>query len=698
MAVHRLSRRQLLGLGLGGIGLLAAACGQPPPYPTAQPKTDGAATAAPAAKPTVAAAAATPAAKAEATPAAKGAITPAAKGAAVPTSFKEAPALATLVKDGKLPPVEQRLPSEPMVITPIDTVGVYGGQWRTGTTGTADTAWFGRTIGYESLVRWDAEWKTIVPDIAKQYEVSPDGKVFTFTLREGMKWSDGEPLTSDDFVYWAEDVVLTPEITASVPAWFITAGKPGKIEKVDQTTFKMVFEQPNGTLLKRLCMLGGGHWIVQAKYAKQWHIKYNKEAVEKQVTDQKLPDWGALYNKMTGSTPGVGAAFWYNPQMPSLFPWVVENPLGQGTRVVAKRNPYYWKVDPQGNQLPYLDEVVYDVVEKTDTLVLKALNGEIDMMDRHIATAANKAVFTDNQDKGDYHFFTTIPDSMNTFIVLFNFNHKDPVLRDVIHSLKFRVGLSHAINRREIIDVIHFGQGEPWQAAPKKESPYYHERLATQYLDYDVEKANAALDEAGLDKKGPDGIRLRPDGQPLVLTFETLTTSQAGIDTLELIKKYWRAVGVDINIKPEDRSLRQQRVTAAEHDVTNWGGDGGIDAILGPYWYFSFASFNSHATQWALWYETNGAKGEEPTEPAKQQMQLYDQIKVTVDEAKQRDLMKQLLDISADQFWIMGISTPSEGYGIVKNNFMNVPKQMFSSGQEYCNPGATMPEQYFIKT
>jgi ABC-type transport system substrate-binding protein len=663
--VSEITRRRAVTLALSAATLWAVSC-RPETRPGGQPGTPGTAP------------------------------TGQAPSGAMPSRFKEAPMLAELVKQGKLPPVEERLPKEPMVIMPIERIGQYGGRWRTGTLGAADTAWFDRTIGYESLVRWDPEWKTIVPDIAKKYEVSPDGTEFTFYLREGMKWSDGEPFTADDFVFWYEDVLLNQELTPVKPSWFITAGQPGRIEKVDTYTFKMKFTKPNGLLLKRLCMLGVGMFFPQAKYAKQFHIKYNKEAVERMVKEQNLPDWATLYQMRAGSVQGRGKALWYNADVPTLLPWVVTTPLGQGTRVVARRNPFYWKVDPEGNQLPYLDEVVYDVVEKPETLVLKALNGEIDMMDRHIATLENKSVFVENKDKGQYDFFTTIPDSMNTFIVLFNFNHKDPVLRDIIHNKKFRIALSHAINRKEIIDVLYFGLGKPWQAAPRPESPHFHERLATQYLDYDVARANQLLDEIGLGNRDREGFRLRPDGKRLSFTFEVLATSQSWIDTLELIKKYWRAVGVNIDIKPEDRSLRQTRVQAWEHDVTNWGGDGGIDPILGPYWYLAYASFNCFAPAWARWWETGGKEGEEPPPPARRQQELYEQIMVTPEESKQKELMRQILDIAAEEFWIMGISLPVDGYGIVRNNFKNVPKKMFSSGQEYVNPGATMPEQYFI--
>jgi peptide/nickel transport system substrate-binding protein len=614
----------------------------------------------------------------------------------VPTKFQEAPALADMVKAGKLPAVAERVSKEPMVIQPIESVGVYGGKWRSGYLGAADSAWFGRTIGYESLVRWDPTWKTLVPDIAKSYEVSPDGKEFTWHLRQGMKWSDGQPFGSDDFVFWFEDVLANDELTPAKPVIFTTSGKLGKVVKVDDTTFKMVFEQPNGLLLKRLAMLGAGTFIKPAHYAKQFHTKYNKEAVDKMVADQRLANWVALFGAKVSSVQNVGDARWFNPEMPTLFPWMLTTGIGQTNQVTAVRNPYYWKVDPQGNQLPYLDELDYPQIENGDVLLLKALNGEVEMEDRHFTNAKNKPVMTDNQQKGNYHFFTETPDSMNTFTVLFNFNHKDPVLRDIIRNKDFRVALSHAIDRKQIIDTVYVSQGTPWQAAPLKASPYYHEQLATQYLEYDAAKANQMLDAIGL-KKGSDGIRLRPDGKKLSMIWEVVSTSQDWIDVLNVLKPQWAAVGVDIQIKSEDRALRQTRLTALDHDVTNWGGDGGIDAILGPYWYLAYASFNCFASAWALWWETGGKQGEEPTEPAKKQQQIYDQIVITADADEQKALMKQLLDISADQFWIMGISTPGDGYGMVKNNFHNVPKQLFSSGQEFCNPGAAMPEQFYLK-
>ncbi len=616
--------------------------------------------------------------------------------AAAPRSYKEPPLLAEQVKQGKLPPVEQRLPKEPMVIAPNDKVGQYGGAWRTGLVGSGDTPWLSRTIGYESLVRWDKDWKQLVPDLARKFEVSPDGKVYTFTLREGIKWSDGQPFTADDFVFWYEDVVLNPELTKANPSWFTTAGKVGKVEKVDQHTFKMVFEQPHGTLLKRLAMNGAGLFIIPAHYAKRFHVKYNRDGVEKMVADQKLADWAALYHKMAGVTQGIGDARWYNPELPTLFGWAITSPYGAGTRMVAQRNPYYWKVDTAGNQLPYLDEVAYDMVNETEVLTLKALNGEIEMMDRHIATPANKPVFTDNQGQGQLPLL-----------------HHDPGQHEHLHrAVQLQPQGSGPAGDHPEPEVPHRpvardqpagdhrrGLRRPGAAlAGRPEEGVALLPRAARHAVPGVQRRQGqpTARRGRADQEGRRRPRLRPDGKPLQMTWEVVGNNQPWIDTANLIKKHWRAVGVDINVKPEERALRQQRVKAYEHDVTNWGGDGGIDAILGPYWYLAYASFNSFAPGWALWYENDGKAGEEPTPPAKRQMELYDQIQITPDDGKQKELMKQLLDIAAEQFWIMGISLPANGYGIVKNNFFNVPEQMFASGQEFSNPGATMPEQYFI--
>jgi len=605
-------------------------------------------------------------------------------------SFNEAPMLIELVKQGKLPPVDKRLPSEPLVVVPVEEIGQYGGTWRTVLLGRADTAWLTRTVDYEGLLRWSPDFKTVIPNIAKGYKVSDEAKTFTFYLRKGMKWSDGQPFTADDILFWYEDVLMNKELTPNVPKWLTTDGQPVKVEKVDDYTVRFKFTQPNGLFLQRLATPDGLGLIVPKHYMKQFHIKYApKEKLDALVKEKQLTDWFSLFQNMNDA--------WMNPDRPVVNAWKVTIALGVGPRCVFERNPYYWKVDTVGNQLPYIDKISYDIVESVDVAVMKALNGEIDMQDRHIGALTYFPMFADkkNQEKGDFRLFYTIPTSSNTMVIAFNLNHKDPVLRKIFNDKRFRFAMSLAINRKEIIDLVYLGKGEPRQPSPLPESPFYHEQLSKAYIEYDPAKANKFLDEMGL-KRGPDGIRLRPDGKPLAVTIEVVTTGIQWIDACELIKKYWEAVGVKTAVKPIERSLFYSRKAAAEHDIAIWGGDGGMEVLLEPRWYFPFSGESNHAPLWQLWYNSGGKSGEEPPPEVKKQMQLYDEITKTASFARQKLLMKQILDIDAKNLYVIGISSNPKGFGIVKNNFRNVPEEMFGSWL-YPNPAPTNPCQYFIK-
>ncbi len=605
------------------------------------------------------------------------------------SEFSEAPQLAELVERGELPPLEERLPEEPLVVMPTEEMGKYGGDWRTIVLGVADNAWLQRTVDYEGLVRWAPDFNTVVPNLAKSWEITDEGRTFTFYLRRGVKWSDGEPFTADDIVFWYEDILLNEDLTPTLPKWLTTDEQPVEVEKVDDYAVRFKFTQPNGLFLQRLAGIDGLGMIVPKHYMKQFHPKYTpEEKLEEMVKEEQLTDWFSLFgNKDT---------WWLNPERPTLFAWRSINILGAGPRYIWERNPYYWKIDPDGNQLPYLDRVVFDIVENAEVALMKALNGEIDMHSRHFNIMQNYTVLAEGREKGDYRFFTLKPTSMNTMIIAFNLNQEDPVLREIFNEKKFRFAMSLAINRQEIIDLVYLGMGEPWQAAPLRESAFYHERLAKAYTEYDPAKANELLDEIGL-KRGPDGWRLRPDGKPLSVTIEVVTgIDPAWIDACELIKKYWEDVGVKTAIKPEDRSLFYTRKATGETEVTIWGGDGGMEVLLEPRWYFPFSAESNYAPLWQLWYNSGGKSGEEPPEEVKKQMQLYDEILRTVDFDKQKSLMKQILDIDADNLYVIGISTKPPGYGIVKNNFRNVPEEMFSAWL-YPDPAPTNPCQYFKK-
>ncbi len=666
-AKHQMSFRVLLYLCALAMAVVLVACGGP--APTQQP---------PGATPT----------------------SPAGK---IQQPTKEAPQLAALVKEGKLPPLEQRLPKNPLSIKPVEKVGQYGGTWRTALLGGQDTAWLTRTLDNENLVRWDIEWKKVIPNVAESFEANKDATEFTFKLRQGMKWSDGKPFTADDILFWFEDVAMNKELNpGGLPSWMKSGGKNGTVEKIDQYTVKFKFPSPNGLFLQRLATPDGAPPTTFPKqYLSQFHVKYNTTNLDQLIKDAKAENWVKLFQLKGSSVPGVPGsdARWSNKDMPTLYGWVLTTAYGEGTRVVAERNPYFWKVDAEGNQLPYLDRIVYDVMQDKEVLVLKAVNGEIDMMDRHIATPSNKAVFSDNMQKGQYRFFETIPSSMNDLIIALNLTHKDKTMREIFNNKDFRIGLSYAINRRELIDLVWVSQGQPYQAAPRPTSPFYNEKLAKQYTEYDVAKANQSLDKAGYSKKDAEGFRLGPDGKRISFVVEvTGATGTDRVDAMKLIQGYWKKVGIDMQVKEEDRTLLYTRKEANEHDAVVWGGDGGLDVVLEPRWYFPYSTESNYAEAWVMWWNPGGNPRTAPEEPpaqVKKQIEFYQQLTATGDEAKQTELMKQLLDIAADQFYVIGISLSPNGYGIVKNNFFNVPKIM-PGAWLYPNPAPTNPVQYFI--
>ncbi|MDP9352555.1 MAG: ABC transporter substrate-binding protein, partial [Chloroflexota bacterium] len=268
----------------------------------------------------------------------------------------------------------------------------------------------------------------------------------------------------------------------------------------------------------------------------------------------------------------------------------------------------------------------------------------------------------------------------------------------VFNDKNFRIGLSHAINRQEIIDAAYQSQGEPYQGAPRPESPFFNEKLAKQYTEYDVALANQFLDKV-LPKKNGAGMRLGPDGKPFVFQVETAaapTASQEGA-ALELMQGYFKAVGIDMRVKSLERSLFYERKDGNQPDATTWSGDGGLDVILEPRWYFPFSTESNYAIPWAIWFNDPKADGAiEPAAPAKKQMELYRQLMNSADTEERTDLMKQILQISQEEFWVMGLALPTEGYGIVKNNFHNVPEEMVSAYLSL-TPAQTNPSQYWIE-
>ena len=613
--------------------------------------------------------------------------------AAQPTSLSEAPMLAERVAAGELPPVEERLPTQPLVLEPLEEIGRYGGTWDAVLTGGGDRVWLERTVAYDNLVRWDPEWTEVVPNLAHTFEVNEDATQFTFHLREGHRWSDGEPFTSADILFFYE-VISDPRLYPVPPSWLIAADELATFEAPDDLTIEITFAEPNGLFLQDMATMTG-RWLTHfpRHYASQFHIDHNPDGVEALMVEAGVDTWEDLFHLRNGSAQNQ-AGHWRNVDKPRLEAWVQLTPYdGTTTRVLFERNPYYFKVDPEGNQLPYIDEVAFQVVQDREVTLLRAISGEMDFQWRRINSPQQRPVLVQHAEEAGYAFHERRPSLMNAALFYLNLTHSDPIKREIYQNRDFRIGISHAIDRQEIIDVMLVGQGEPWQAAPRPESPFFDEEFAKQYTEHDVDLANEYLDRAGYTERDGDGFRLGPDGERIIIVAE-MAAGQGFDDYAVLMQRQLSDVGIDFEVRVIERSLYETRRSGNDLDAGFWFGEGGMEVFLDPRYYFPFNFESDFAVGWAYWYEGR-PEGIEPPEAAQRQMALYDEIITTADAERQAELMRELLDIAQEEFWVMGISLPPTQLGVTAVGMRNTP-DAFPGSVVYPDPAPTNPAQYFF--
>lgn len=609
-------------------------------------------------------------------------------------AYEEAPELKALVEAGKLPPVDERLPKEPLVMDLIDQPGEYGGTLRRAILGGGDQHNMVRTIGSDNMVRWDPTWSEVRPNIAKSWDVSEDASKFTFHLREGMRWSDGEPFSADDIMFWYEDVFLNPDLTPNKDATFVGPAGPVKVNKIDDYTVEFDFGAPNGLFIQNMAYGFGYHPAAFPKhYLSQFHQKHNSDVQALIDAEPAASDWIQLFNLKAG--PMDTPLFWQNPDRPTLHAWHLTNAYGSTDRVVAERNPYYYKVDEKGQQLPYIDKITYDQVEDVETILLKAFNGEIDYMLRHIGRPANKAALTDNSERGQYGFFDVGDLPANIMILMLNLNSKDPVKREIFNNKDFRIGLSHAMNRQEIIDLLYFGAADAAQTAPREGSELYKEWYAKQFTEFDPDLANEYLDKV-LPEKDDEGFRLGPDGNRFTIIF--LVADVFGLqypDAMELIAGYAADVGVDIQVRATDRSRLIDLHTSNEQDAYLWNCSGGqADAYTTPICYVPIVSNSvSWAREWAEWGVDN-SRGTEPPQAVKDIFTAYNAVKSAGTPEEMKANMEKVLDMSMEQFFTIGLVQNDPVFGIARNNVKNVPNPLPIAGQLWF-PAPYTAQMYF---
>ncbi|MCC6453304.1 MAG: ABC transporter substrate-binding protein [Caldilineaceae bacterium] len=608
------------------------------------------------------------------------------EAAASSGGYKEAPMLADLVQQGKLPPVEERLPPEPVVIEPYESAGQYGGTWH-GVIRTANESLYGE-LSYEPMLRYAMGGQEILPNVAERWEEDDEAKVFTFYMRQGIKWSDGQPLTADDVVFWFEDMVSNEELFPAFPVWLTAGGERCTLEKVDDYTVRFVFNTPAPFFIRQIAYPWNEAYRPR-HFLEQFHVNYADEAeLNQKIADGGYETWVQLF---------LAKEDWdVSLDVPVIFGWINET-LDTNQRT-AVRNPYYWKVDPEGNQLPYIDRHVGRMASDTSVAQLMAFSGEVDYTSFAVGQFPRDTMtLKRSEEQGNYHVIPVPISEPNVFILAFNLNHKDPVLREVFNDRRFRIGLSYAINREEIRNLIYLDQPkESRQVAPLPESPYYHEAAAKNYTEYDVDQANAMLDDMGLTERDANGIRLRPDGAPLAVTLEVMGDRDDFVDALELIAGWWKAVGVDTSVKAQERTLYQTRISGGEIDAGVYFSGAGLFVPLAPDRMIPIKANCLWAPAWGLWYATRGESGEEPPAEVKQQLEWYDEMLLTPTLEGQQALWNQIMDVNAENLYHMGICDRAAVPCTVSNRMRNVPETGWDIAWEAGTVSTTNTCQWYM--
>jgi len=618
-------------------------------------------------------------------------------------AYNEAPMLKVKVAAGELAPVEQRLPEEPQIIEPVEEIGQYGGTMRMFTTAADSILGPHMVLMGDGLLRMAPDLSTILPNIAKDWEYSEDGKTLTLYLRKGMKWSDGVPFTAEDIMFWYEDILLNDELVPAKPGSWTPGGELLQVEKIDDYAVRFIFAAPYPLMEVRIAHWEGqqcAEWLVAEgpyapkHYLKQFHVSYtSKEKLEGLVKEEGLEQWHELFLAKARCDFGMPMSV----GLPTLSPYTCKEK--KTDYIIFERNPYYWKIDTEENQLPYIDRYRIKVVEKEEIIEAKIMAGEVDFEGQYV-TLENYPLYKENAKKGGYRVLLYDNSYSSNVWIQWNQTVKEPVLREIFRDVRFRRALSLAIDREEINEMLFFGLAEPRQVSVLDNSMYFEPEFATAYIEYDPGRANQLLDEMGLEWDENDEYRLRSDGKRLAATLEYTVVEPCETPVLEMVKEYWNKVGFSITLKQEDYSLYSTRVGANEVQIGDHQACAATDVLFLQWastWFPWRAGWEAAwCPGWGAWYTSKGESGEEPPAHIKRLLDIYEEMQITLDKAKLIQLGKEVCRGFAENLW-SGIGTVRVPYPlIVKNNLRNIPEEGIWGWDGYYGY-IYHPEQFFFK-
>ena len=620
-----------------------------------------------------------------------------------PSAFQEAPLLAARVAAGELPPVEERLPENPMVLKPTSGIGKYGGTWFRGFTGPADGQNMERPL-HDHFLFYDVSGSTVQPNVAEKWTVNEDSTEFTFTLRKGHKWSDGAPLTTDDIMFWYEKIQGNDELVPAKPAWMNPGGELLQFEKVDDQTFKVTSAKPYGffvTLMASVVVNGqatsgerGGGLIAPKHYLSQFHPDFLDGGVEEAnaiAEEAGFENWYTYFLQRNNTNQNVDA--------PMLTAWRLTGSITTN-EWSFERNPYYFAVDTAGNQLPYIDNVVLSLAQNNEVLNLSALAGNYTVMGRHI-NLAKLPLFLQNAESVGYRVqFWRQPQSGIANLYINETWDGNAEIQSFLQNIEFRRALSMGIERDQINEVFFLGIGQTsglcqGYADPDNPGKYIGEGD----VQFNADAANAILDEIGLDQKDGDGFRLMPSGEKLTIQMPAVVAAfedYPGIN--EMIARQWAVnIGVHGEVQSLERTLESNRRTLNELMLFNWESSPRSTTLITPTHLLPVAGGGNTGRLYGDWYQSGGERGIKPTNPyLLEQMELFDESQTTATADRAAEILQRVVTLNClNVNPITTIMNKPTYVAIIKNNVRNIPNPLpFSYHNQTAGNGH--PEQWWI--
>ncbi|MEM6848597.1 MAG: ABC transporter substrate-binding protein [Pseudomonadota bacterium] len=589
-----------------------------------------------------------------------------------------------------LPPIEERVPAEPLVVdleAKGRVAGTHGGDIDT-IIGRSKDRRLINVWGYARLVGFNEDFE-LQPDILRDVTVD-DGRIVTFHLREGHKWSDGAPFTAEDFRYYFEEIATNPELTPTPPPYLLVDGELPEFEVLDDTTVRYTWQKPNPRFLPTLAQARPPFIYRPAHYLKQFNPKYgDADEIAAQAEEQRVRSWAPLHNLRDDM---YGAR---NPELPSLQPWV-STQSGTERRFVQVRNPYFHRVTSTGQQLPYVDRVIMSVADGS-LIATKVQAGEADLQARGLVFG-DLPVLKRGAEKSDYRV-KLWPQAYASAIALYpNLTVSDPVLRELFRDKRFRQALSLGIDRTLLNRVLYFGLAQPSANTVLSDSPFAG-RETGGAVEYNVDKANALLDEIGLTRRNSDGFRLLPDGRPLELIAETAGEKSIEIDALELIKDTWAEIGIDLYPRPSQRDVLRNRAFSGELALSVWSGyDNGIpSASMSPDERVPTSEIFLSGPAWGAYHTSGGASGTAPDwPPAVALMDAFDAWITSDSDEDRKAAWQTILKIHADEVLTLGTVEGVVQPVVVSNALNNVPDEAVYGWDPGAHFGLHRMDEFFF--